>query len=126
MTGRTNAIIGGAGITPVMIKYAQVTQATGTGTRSFSIPLTDLKPYKTYLCIIKSGDGSLSIGGVTPSSPDAECGNSCNISSAFTGTGNNIWNFAFKPKKADITVTVAWNRVGGTDTRMFYCVQELQ
>lgn len=126
MTGRTNAIIGGAGITPVVIKYAQVTQATGAGTRSFNVSLTDLKPYKTYLCTIKSGDGALSILSVTPSSPDAECGNSCNMSAAFKASTNNIWNFAFKPKSTSITLTVSWYRTGGSDTRMYYCVQELQ
>lgn len=125
MIGKTNAVqSSGTGTTPVVVKYAQVSQATGTGTRSFSISLTDLKIDKTYLCTIKSGDGALSIDSVTPSSSDAEFGNSCNMSSAMSIS--NMWNFAFKPKKAAITLTVAWNRVGGTDTRMFYCVQELQ
>ena len=135
MIGKTSAAASAdinINLPPAVIDNKLVTLSTGTGNRSFTIPLTGLSTLKSYLVIIKGRDGSTAIGNITPSSTDAKFSGARNIS-RYGNQGplnpgldiNNIWNFVFKPLKTDISIRIDLNRVGGTDSNFYYVVQEL-
>lgn len=118
MIGKTNAVSGGgAELRSQIVTSGYHIDATGTGTRSFDLSLTGLQPKQLYSCVLNPGDGAISASGMSLSSPDIKQGTCFKLPFS-----TNMYCCQFIPLKENLTLTVSWQRTGGTVTRTDYAV----